>query len=84
MTRAPGNACGGDGMAASYGRKKRVSYVSLDGLGYARSPPMTSTSPLMQHMISDKNSFTFESRKISLHGLQNTTWLPQPGALHVY
>lgn len=33
-------------MAASNGAKKRSSYVSWDGLGYARSPPRTRTSPL--------------------------------------
>ncbi len=37
---------GGGGMAASNGAKKRSSYVSVDGLGYARSPPRMSTSPL--------------------------------------
>ena len=37
---------GGGGMAASNGAKKRSSYVSWDGLGYARSPPRTRTSPL--------------------------------------
>ena len=37
---------GGGGKAASKGAKKRSSYVSVDGLGYARSPPRMRTSPL--------------------------------------
>ena len=37
---------GGGGKAASKGAKKRSSYVSVDGFGYARSPPRMRTSPL--------------------------------------
>ena len=45
-TSLPGLTWGGGGRAASNGLKNRCSYVSLEGFGYAKSPPMTITYAL--------------------------------------